>query len=160
MALAGVTGLAPPSTDWSAYVRCRQSRHRVQAHVRTVFQWPTNRFYRREESEIPPDMVWQGRTRIGRYMETARVMMQKSPEKHWEKFLAQGKPRINFRLARHQLRGCTQAPNESVDAFVRRLRTIAADCEYTNVNEQLIVDRVSVSIQYRDGRRCGINPGG
>ncbi len=48
------------------------------------------------------------------------------------------KPRSNFRLSRHQLRGCTQAPTESVDAFVRRLRTIAADCEYTNVNEQLI----------------------
>ena len=47
-------------------------------------------------------------------------------------------PWSNFRLARHQLRGCTQAPTESVDAFFRRLHTIAAVCEYPNVNEQLI----------------------
>ena len=40
------------------------------------------------------------------------------------------KPKSNFRIARYKLRECKQTDSEPVDVFVKRLRTILAECKY------------------------------
>ncbi len=136
MAFAGMTRLASPSIDWSA----RDAASQYTEFKRTCelyFSGPLADLT--EERKVKYLLIWSGKE--GRELADTWNLQGEdaiSLDKHWEKFLAHVKPRSNFRLARHQLRGCTQAPTERVDAFVHRLRTIAAACEYTNVTEQLI----------------------
>ena len=48
------------------------------------------------------------------------------------------RPRKNKRIARHKLKLCKQSTGESFDNFVKDLRLILMDCEYTDPDDILI----------------------
>ena len=54
----------------------------------------------------------------------------KKLDTYWGKFKDNVKPKSNFRIARYKLRECKQTDSEPVDVFVKRLRTILAECKY------------------------------
>ena len=54
----------------------------------------------------------------------------KKLDTYWGKFKDYVKPKSNFHIARYKLRECKQTDSEPVDVFVKRLRTILAECKY------------------------------
>ena len=47
-------------------------------------------------------------------------------------------PRSNFRLARYKLRTIKQEPSETVDSFLKKVRILVKECQYTNPDEHII----------------------
>ena len=47
------------------------------------------------------------------------------------------KLKSNFRIARYKLRECKQTDSEPVDVFVKRLRTILAECKYQKEQQEV-----------------------
>ena len=61
-----------------------------------------------------------------------------SLQTHWDKFESYVKPHSNFRVARYKLRNMRQEPNEPVDALVKRIKLVCADCKSTNRHENAL----------------------
>lgn len=65
---------------------------------------------------------------------------KKVPGKLWDYFEGQLKLNVNFRIHRLHLMQYRQKPDESIDDFVTRARTLAQKCQFTDaeLNERLI----------------------
>lgn len=65
---------------------------------------------------------------------------KKRPNKLWEFYEGQLKLNVNFRIHRLHLMQYIQKPDESIDDFVTRARTLAQKCQFTDeeLNERLI----------------------
>ena len=61
----------------------------------------------------------------------------KKLDTYWGKFKDYVKPKSNFRIARYKLRECKQTDSEPVDVFVKRLRTILAECKYPKEQQEV-----------------------
>ena len=59
-------------------------------------------------------------------------------ETYWTKFEEYVAPKSNFRLARYKLRTLQQEKGESVDSFIKKVRVLVKECQYTNVDEHII----------------------
>lgn len=64
----------------------------------------------------------------------------------FEKFEAYCNPRKNLTFERHKFFMCNQVPTETFDQFVTELRTKAATCEFGELRESLIKDRIVCGI--------------
>ena len=65
---------------------------------------------------------------------------EKKTLKPWiEHFKAYVKPRSNFRVARFRLLGSSQRPDEPADAYVKRLKELIAQCDYTEAETKSIL---------------------
>ena len=65
---------------------------------------------------------------------------EKKTLKPWiEHFKTYVKPRSNFRVARFRLLGSSQHPDEPVDAYVKRLKELIAQCDYTEAETKSIL---------------------
>jgi len=51
-------------------------------------------------------------------------------------------PRKNVSFERHSFRQAAQQPNESMDAYVTRLRNLAKTCEYKEAEDEMIRDQI------------------
>lgn len=49
------------------------------------------------------------------------------------------KPRSNFRVARFRLLGSSQRPDEPADSFLKRLKELIAQCDYTAIEQDAIL---------------------
>lgn len=65
---------------------------------------------------------------------------KRKPDKLWEFFEGQLKTSVNFRVHRLQLMECRQKPDESLDTFITRARTMALKCEFEDkeIEDRLI----------------------
>ena len=61
----------------------------------------------------------------------------KKPNTYWGKFKNYAKPKSNFHIACYKLRKCKQTDSEPVDVFVKRLRTILAECKYPKEQQEI-----------------------
>ena len=62
---------------------------------------------------------------------------------YWTKFEEYLKPKSNFRIARFKLRSLMQSEGESIDSFLRRIRTLLQDCAYPNAQkDEHIIDTI------------------
>ena len=67
---------------------------------------------------------------------------------YWKKFKEYVKPKSNFRVARFKLRACKQEEGEAIDAFVKRLRMILAECKYpADQHNDPLIDAIIFGVQ-------------
>ena len=69
------------------------------------------------------------------------------PEKVLQKFEQYVSPSKNKRVARFRFRNRKQKEGESFDSFLKDLRLLAMDCEFTDVDD-LLIDAIIVGIQH------------
>jgi len=69
---------------------------------------------------------------------------------HWTKFDAYVKPKSTFRVARFQLHALKQGANETIDAFLTRVKVILAKCQYSaDMYNVILLDTIIASV-YND----------
>ena len=133
-------GLPPPSMDWTAS-NVAETFRKFKRRVETLFKTPDFKTATEEElinclkiflGDEGQDIV----DGFGFSDADSKIL-----KKHWDKLDEYVKPKSNFRVARAQLRTLKQEPGETVDNFMTRARVLAADCQYTNTEEQLILRR-------------------
>ena len=57
------------------------------------------------------------------------------------------KPKTNIIYERYLFNSCVQEKNQTFDQFLNKLRELASTCEYDQLNDQLIRDRIVIGIQ-------------
>jgi transposase InsO family protein len=102
-----------------------------------------------EERQVRYLKLWsgeEGRALIKTW--ALSVADAKKLENYWAKFKDYVKPKSNFRVARFKLRSYRQSDSEPVDSFVKRLRTIIAECKYPKEHEkEHLIDSLIFGIQ-------------
>ena len=125
-----------PHIDWDSQ-DLYQEFSRFRNHVGFVFDGPLSKLKAEEKAG------WLG-TWIGPQGREIYKMLQwgggekGGPEKVLDKLEAYVRPRKNKCIARHKLKLCKQNTGESFDNFVKDLRLILMDCEYTDPDDILI----------------------
>ena len=61
-------------------------------------------------------------------------------------FEAYFKPKCNIVYERFQFNACVQNTRENVDSYVNRLRKLASSCDYGELTDQLIRDRLIIGL--------------
>ncbi|ELU17675.1 hypothetical protein CAPTEDRAFT_194701 [Capitella teleta] len=92
-----------------------------------------------ENRQVKYLLLWAGRE--GRQITDSWTLTEDEKKKlkpYWDRFKKHVQPKSKFRLARHQLRSTRQLKGEPVDVSVRILLAIGKDCEYDELDEQLI----------------------
>ena len=56
-------------------------------------------------------------------------------------------PKRNVVYERYVFNSCFQAPEESIDCYVNRLRKLASSCQFGTLTEEMIRDRLVIGIQ-------------
>jgi hypothetical protein len=136
VSMDNLLGLPPPSMDWNASDAATQFVE-FKRTCELYLEGPLGDLT--EERKVKYLLIWAGKE--GRELAETWDLSggdKKKLSKYWDKFQQHVKPKKNFRLARYKLRQCVQAPTELVDGFIRRVRTLAAECEYTDTNEQIV----------------------
>ncbi|ELU10741.1 hypothetical protein CAPTEDRAFT_187003 [Capitella teleta] len=133
---ATFTNLEVPAIDWSAP---------DVSHQYTEFQNLCELYFAGPLADTAADrhvkylLLWAGRE--GRQITDSWTLTEDEKKKlkpYWDRFKKHVQPKSNFRLARHELSSTRQLKEEPVDVFVRRLQAIGRDCEYDELDEQLI----------------------
>ena len=76
------------------------------------------------------------------------------PDKLWEFFESQLKPKINFRVHRLHLMECRQREDETLDDFILRVRTLAMKCEFDQTEmEERLIELIIASTPLEDFQR-------
>ena len=57
------------------------------------------------------------------------------------------KPKTSVVYERYCFNSCVQSPDESIDAFVNRLRKAASSCKFGTLTDELILDRIVIGLQ-------------
>ena len=134
--MAELSGLPTPTIDWHA-----ADPSTAFANFKTLcelyFEGPLSAMS--EARKIRYLLIWTGQE--GRDIVKSWELSDEekdSLQTHWDKFESYVKPHSNFRVARYKLRNMRQEPNEPVDAFVKRIKLVCADCKFTNPNENAL----------------------
>ncbi|XP_048583876.1 uncharacterized protein K02A2.6-like [Nematostella vectensis] len=134
--MAELTGLTSPRMDWNA-TDLQQALKKFKATVELYFSGPLKS--KSEEEKVSYLLIWTGEEGI----ELVSTWSLTSDEKkklstYWEKFEECVAPKSNFRLARFKLRTLKQKDDEPVDSFIKKVRLLASECRYDNVDEHII----------------------
>ena len=79
---------------------------------------------------------------------------KRKPDKLWEFFESQLKPKINFRVHRLHLMECWQREDETLDDFILRVRTLAMKCEFDQTEmEERLIELIIASTPLEDFQR-------
>ena len=79
---------------------------------------------------------------------------KRKPDKLWEFFESQLKPKINFRVHRLHLMECRQREDETLDDFILRVRTLAMKCEFDQTEmEERLIELIIASTPLEDFQR-------
>ena len=79
---------------------------------------------------------------------------KRKPDKLWEFFESQLKPKINFRVHRLHLMECRQREDETLDDFILRVRTLAMMCEFDQTEmEERLIELIIASTPLEDFQR-------
>ena len=121
-------GLPTPTVDWSTS-NADESFENFKETVELLFEAPLAELS--EERKIACLKLWSGEEGRAIVKTWELTDDQQTLETYWAKFKDYVKPKSNFRIARFKLRECRQQEGEPIDMFVKRLRTILAECQYT-----------------------------
>ena len=125
-----------PKIDWDAS-DLYQEFERFRSHVTFVFDGPLSAIAAKRQAG------WLG-TWIGEQGREVYKMLawgegeKEDPAKVLDKFANYIRPRKNKRIARHRFKQRKQGPTESFDNFLKDLRLILMDCEYTDPDDMLV----------------------
>ncbi len=134
---SSVASLPPPSIDWSADdldTAWRKFYRSCKLH----FDGPLHDVD--EAKKITYLLLWAG-TEGQDIADTFSIPedQQNRLQPLVDEFQRYVRPRSNFRVARFRLLGSSQRPDESADAFVKRLKTVIADCDYSETEQSSII---------------------
>lgn len=122
-----------PSIDWDAS-DLYQEFERFRSHVTFILDGPLSDLTAKQQAG------WLG-TWIGKQgREVYKTMIwtegeKEDPSKVLDKFANYIRPHKNKRVARHRFKQRKQGSTESFDNFVKDLRLILMDCEYTDPDD-------------------------
>ncbi|XP_031436483.1 uncharacterized protein LOC105909398 [Clupea harengus] len=125
-----------PKIDWDAS-DLYQEFERFRSHVTFVFDGPLSDLVAKRQAGWLG--TWIGEK--GREVYKALVWGEgekEDPAKVLDKFANYIRPRKNKRIARHRFKQRKQGPTESFDKFLKDLRLILMNCEYTDPDDMLI----------------------
>jgi len=134
--MAELSGLPVPTMDWGATDPI-QAMKQFKALCTLMFKGPLKE--KSEQEKVAYLQIWSGAEGI-ELVSTWSLSNtdQNKLETYWEKFEAYVAPKSNFRIARFKLRALKQQNDESIDSFVKRIRILAAECKFSNSNEQIV----------------------
>ena len=136
-----------PSLDWGAPDMYKEFS-RFRQHVDFVFKGPLNAAKDKDRAgwlglwigkqgrEVYKTLYW-GENNEG----------QDKPATILDKFEAYVRPRKNKRAARFQVKQRKQGEGESFDNFVKDLRLLIMDCDYTNPDD-ILVDAIIAGVRH------------
>ena len=136
--MANLQGITTPSIDWSS-TSIDESFEDFKETCELIFEGPLADL--EEKRKVNYLKLWSGSE--GRSIIKTWQLSQEEAAKldtYWKKYKDYVKPKSNFRIARYKLRACKQEDCEPVDVFVKRIRTILAECKYSpeQQNEHLL----------------------
>ena len=125
-----------PHIDWDSQDLYQEFSH-FRNHVGFVFDGPLSKLKAEEKAGWLGTWIGPEGREIYKTLQWGEGE-QKDPGKVLDKLEAYVRPRKNKRIARHKLKLRKQNTGESFDNFVKDLRLILMDCEYTNPDDFLI----------------------
>ena len=127
--------------DWHA-LDAPQALKRFKTMCELLFDGPLHDVS--EERRVKYLLLWSGedgRDLVGSW--TLGDDERKQLATYWTKLEEYLKPKSNFRIARFKLRSIKQSDGESIDAFLRRIRTLLQDCAYPAAQQdEHIIDTI------------------
>lgn len=125
-----------PRIDWDA-ADLYQEFSRFRSHVAFVFDGPLSELSGKQQAGWLGMWIGEQGREIYKTLTWADGDKE-DPEKVLDKFEAYVRPRKNKRIARHRFKQRKQGTSEGFDNFVKDLRILLMDCEYTNPDDMLI----------------------
>ena len=134
--MAELSGLPVPSMDWHS-PDAPQSFKKFKARCQLYFNGPLKD--KSEEEQVNYLLIWSGDDGI----ELASTWSlneddRKKLDVYWARFEQYLSPKSNFRLSRFKLRTARQEQGETVDSFVKKIRILVDECQFTNPDEHII----------------------
>lgn len=139
--MAELTGIPIPSINWKTN-NLPEVFRKFKQTCEFIFDGPLSE--KDEAIKVQYLMLWVGED--GRDIREGWNLTNDEKKKlgtHWTKFGEYVKPKSSFRVRRFQLRAIRQEQGESIDSFMTRAKVIAAECEYTATDEQLLDTLIS-----------------
>jgi hypothetical protein len=142
--MAGLSGLPIPSMDWHS-PDAAQAFKKFKARCQLYFNGPLKE--KTEEEQVSYLLIWSGDDGI-ELVSTWGLSAgdKKKLDVHWTRFEQYLSPKSNFRLSRFKLRTTKQEPGETVDSFVKKIRILIDECQFTNPDEH-IIDTNVISVE-------------
>ena len=136
MDLAGIT---PPSFNWDD-TNLPEQWQKFKRHVELVFSGPLKS--KTEEEKVSYLLLWMGDKGRDVHATWTNISEQDSKklETYYKRFKDHVQPKLNPIFARYKFNNEVQN-QDSIDAFVTRLRLSARDCNFSDANE-MIRDRI------------------
>ena len=152
-------GVKPPTFDWEAPDLSKQFKT-FKRYCELMLGTPT--YANKSKADIVSYiLLWLGPEAVEIFdnMKFDDETQKQDPTEVWNAFLNYFEPKSNYRLARFQLREITQAPSESIDSFVTRLKVQAQRCNFGNTEqmEDHLVDQIIMGVAHDDIRRKLLN---
>ena len=134
--MAGLSGLPIPSMDWHS-PDAAQAFKKFKARCQLYFNGPLKE--KTEEEQVSYLLIWSGDDGI-ELVSTWGLSAgdKKKLDVHWTRFKQYLSPKSNFCLPRFKLRTTKQEPGETIDSFVKRIRILIDECQFTNPDEHII----------------------
>ena len=133
-----LSGIPPPVMNWDS-TNLPEQWEQFKMHFELIFSGPLKA--KTEEEQVSYLLLWIGEHGRKIYRTwTITEDDQKSIKTFYDKFKAHVQPKLNPIFARYQFYHQMQE-NDSIDAFVTRLRTKARDCNFTDADD-MIRDRM------------------
>lgn len=134
--MAELAGLPIPTLDWHS-PDAPQAFKKFKARCELYFSGPLKE--KSEEEQVRDLLIWSGDDGIE--LVSTWNLSATDKEKlsaYWTRLENYLSPKSNFRLTRYKLRTMRPEPDESVDAFVKKIRILVAECHFTNPDEHII----------------------
>ena len=136
--MAELAGLPTPRMDWSSS-DAPQALKKFKNLCELYFSGPLKD--KSEEEQVIYLLIWSGEEGIELVSTwTLTADEKKKLSTYWKKFedYMYVAPKSNFRLSRYKLCTLKQEPRETVDSFLKKVRLLVNECEYTNPDEHII----------------------
>ncbi len=144
--MVSLQGIPTPIIDWSSTC-IDESYENFKETCELIFEGPLSDLD--EKRKINYLKLWcgnEGRALIKTWQLSDAESIKL--ETYWTKFKEYVKPKSNFRVARFKLRACKQEEGEAIDAFVKRLRMILAECKYpADQHNDHLIDAIIFGVQ-------------
>ena len=131
--MAELAGLPIPTMDWHS-PDLPQAFKKIKARCELYFSGPLKEIS--EEEQISYVLIWSGDDGIELLSTWALSAAEKKKfDTYWTRFENYLSPKSNFRLSRYKLRTLRQEPRETVDSFVKKIRILVEECQFTSSDE-------------------------
>ena len=134
--MAELAGLPIPTMDWHS-PDAPQAFKKFKARCELYFSGSLKE--KSEEEQVSCLLVWSGYDGI-ELVSTWNLTAdeRKKLSTYWTRFESYLSPKSNFKLARYKLRTLKQEPDETVDSYVKKIRILVRECQFTSPDEHII----------------------